>query len=112
MADGLKLNDSRPFVQDKRGFAPAQLSSLKHSASGKRLTLMSSIGSTLGLSAGSPCYAPYYLMANFLFAHAVLVPRTFKQYYGIDRKFPLGPESIKSFQASISIAPIRTWLCL
>ena len=45
---------------------------------------MSSIASTLGLHAGAPCQAPYYLMANFIFAHFILVPRTFKQFYGID----------------------------
>lgn len=84
MADGLKLNDPRPFVQDKRGFATQQLSSLAHSPSGQPLGFMSSVAASLGLRAGASCHAPYYLLANFVFAHFVLVQRTFKQYYGID----------------------------
>jgi uncharacterized MAPEG superfamily protein len=82
MAD--RLNDGRPLVQDKRGFASQQLSSLKHSASGQQLGFMASIASSLGLRAGASCNAPYYLIGNFVFAHFILVQRTFKQYYGID----------------------------
>lgn len=82
---GLRLNDPRPLVQDKRGFATQQLSSLAHSSSASpNKTIMSSLIGTLGLHANSSHHAPYYLLANFLFAHFILVPRTFKQYHGID----------------------------
>ncbi|ETN45184.1 uncharacterized protein HMPREF1541_10061 [Cyphellophora europaea CBS 101466] len=84
MANNHRLNDPRPFVQEKGGFATQQLSSLAHTPAGRPSGIMSSITSMLGLHAGAGCHAPYYLIGNFVFAHFILVPRSFKQYYGID----------------------------
>lgn len=41
---------------------------------------MAQIASPLGLNAATASYGPYYLIANFIFAHFILVPRSFKQY--------------------------------
>lgn len=41
---------------------------------------MSPIATVLGLTTGAGCHAPYYLIGNFVFAHFILVPRSFKQY--------------------------------